>query len=63
MNIDKFQGSLSSRMGLVSSPGTSSMRSKANALRAQGLEVYNFAAGELFFDASEGMKRHAINSK
>lgn len=57
-----FRNPLSHRMGLVSAPGTSSMRAKAGALRAQGIDVYNFAAGELFFDASEGMKRHAIEA-
>lgn len=53
---------LSGRMEAVSAPGTSSMRAKANALRAQGIDIHNFAAGELFLDASEGMKRHAIHA-
>lgn len=57
-----FPRSLSQRMELVSAPGTSSMRAKANALRAQGVDIHNFAAGELFLDASEGMKRHAIDA-
>ncbi|ALV05181.1 pyridoxal phosphate-dependent aminotransferase [Roseateles depolymerans] len=56
----EFSNALAERMRLVTAPGTSSMRSKANALRAQGIEVVNFAAGELFFDASEGMRRHAV---
>lgn len=56
----EFDPALAQRMSLVAAPGTSSMRSKANALRAQGIEVFNFAAGELFLDASAGMKRHAV---
>jgi aspartate aminotransferase len=30
----------------LSAPGTSSMRSKANALKESGVNVINFAAGE-----------------
>ena len=60
--MSEFSKALAQRMSLVTAPGTSSMRSKANALRAQGVEVHNFAAGELFVDADEGMKRHAIRA-
>lgn len=59
-NTPRFSGALARRMQQVSAPGTSSMRIKANALRAQGVEVCNFAAGELSTDASSGMRRHAI---
>ncbi|WP_024696004.1 pyridoxal phosphate-dependent aminotransferase [Pseudomonas syringae] len=46
----------------IRAPGTSSMRSKANALKESGINVINFAAGELSFDASQTMKAGAIDA-
>ena len=60
--MNDFSNALAQRMSLVTAPGTSSVRSKANALRAHGVEVHNFAAGELYVDADEAMKRHAIRA-
>jgi aspartate aminotransferase len=52
--------SLSRRALDLSAPGTSSMRSKANALKESGIKVINFAAGELSFDACQEMKAGAV---
>lgn len=54
--------SLSERALGLTAPGTSSMRSKANALKEQGIEVINFAAGELSFDACQFMQAGAIDA-
>lgn len=54
--------SLSHRALILKAPGTSSMRSKANALKESGIKVINFAAGELSFDACEDMKAGAIDA-
>lgn len=54
--------SLSSRALGLSAPGTSSMRSKANALKERGVQVINFAAGELSFDACEDMRAGALEA-
>lgn len=54
--------SLSQRALGLSAPGTSSMRSKANALKESGIKVINFAAGELSFDACEDMRAGAIEA-
>jgi aspartate aminotransferase len=51
---------LSERSGRISAPGTSSMRSKANAMRDAGIKVINFAAGELSSDAAPDMRNGAI---
>lgn len=51
---------LSARAGRIGAPGTSSMRSKANALRDAGIKVINFAAGELATDAAPDMRSGAI---
>jgi len=51
---------LSDRSGHIGAPGTSSMRSKANALRDAGIKVINFAAGELSSDAAPDMRKGAI---
>ncbi|MBI6954538.1 MULTISPECIES: aminotransferase class I/II-fold pyridoxal phosphate-dependent enzyme [unclassified Pseudomonas] len=51
---------LSQRSARISAPGTSSMRSKANALRDAGIKVINFAAGELSSDAAPDMRHGAI---
>ena len=56
MDNDYFSLPLSRRAGLLSPPGTSSMRSKANALKEAGVHIVNFAAGELSFDACEDMR-------
>ncbi|KAA0987968.1 pyridoxal phosphate-dependent aminotransferase [Pseudomonas sp. ANT_J12] len=53
---------LSHRALILKAPGTSSMRSKANALKESGIKVINFAAGELSFDASADMKAGAIDA-
>ncbi|AZF49733.1 pyridoxal phosphate-dependent aminotransferase [Pseudomonas sp. R2-7-07] len=47
---------LSRRAQRLRAPGTSSMRSKANALKEASVNVINFAAGELSFDACPAMK-------
>ncbi|MDP9518818.1 pyridoxal phosphate-dependent aminotransferase [Pseudomonas protegens] len=54
--------SLSKRALGLSAPGTSSMRSKANALKESGVKVINFAAGELSFDACQDMRTGAIDA-
>ena len=54
--------SLSKRALGLSAPGTSSMRSKANALKESGVKVINFAAGELSFDACQDMRTGAIEA-
>lgn len=54
--------SLSNRALGLSAPGTSSMRSKANALKESGVKVINFAAGELSFDACQDMRAGAIEA-
>lgn len=54
--------SLSHRALILKAPGTSSMRSKANALKESGIKVINFAAGELSFDACADMKAGAIDA-
>ncbi|MEO8491955.1 aminotransferase class I/II-fold pyridoxal phosphate-dependent enzyme [Pseudomonas sp.] len=54
--------SLSARALSLSAPGTSSMRSKANALKEKGVKVINFAAGELSFDACPDMQAGAIDA-
>lgn len=51
---------LSQRSARINAPGTSSMRSKANALRDAGIKVINFAAGELSCDAAPDMRNGAI---
>ncbi|SDT02132.1 aspartate aminotransferase [Pseudomonas asplenii] len=53
---------LSQRALQLTPPGTSSMRSKANALKESGVHVINFAAGELSFDASAQMKAGALEA-
>lgn len=53
---------LSQRAQRLSAPGTSSMRSKANALKEAGINVVNFAAGELSFDACPVMKAAATDA-
>lgn len=53
---------LSQRAQRLSAPGTSSMRSKANALKEAGINVVNFAAGELSFDACPIMKAAAADA-
>lgn len=55
-------GRLSHRTLKLSAPGTSSMRSKANALKESGVRIINFAAGELAFDACQYMKAGAIDA-
>lgn len=54
--------SLSDRALNLTAPGTSSMRSKANALKEKGIKVINFAAGELSFDACQDMKEGALEA-
>jgi len=56
---------LSLRTQKISPPGTSKMRTIANELKAQGVQVINFAAGELDIDTFESVKdgaRKAIES-
>ena len=53
---------LSQRAQRLSAPGTSSMRSKANALKEAGVNLVNFAAGELSFDACPVMKAAATDA-
>ncbi|MDN8554991.1 pyridoxal phosphate-dependent aminotransferase [Citrobacter werkmanii] len=55
-------GRLSRRTLALSAPGTSSMRSKANAMKESGIRIINFAAGELTFDACQYMKIGAIDA-
>lgn len=50
---------LSIRAKNLAPPGTSSMRSKANALKEKGIHIINFAAGELSCDACPDMKTGA----
>jgi aspartate aminotransferase len=47
---------LADRTHKITPPGTSKMRELANALRRSGIDVINFAAGELDGDASDSMK-------
>ncbi|MFJ2682151.1 pyridoxal phosphate-dependent aminotransferase [Pseudomonas sp. NPDC087342] len=61
-NTSAIRLSLSHRALNLSAPGTSSMRSKANALKEKGVKVINFAAGELSFDACQEMKAGAIEA-
>lgn len=50
---------LSDRTRLLSPPGTSKMRVIANELKAAGVDVVNFAAGELDIDTSPTVKSAA----
>lgn len=60
--VSASQFSLSQRALQLNPPGTSSMRSKANALKESGARVINFAAGELSFDACAEMKAGALDA-
>lgn len=53
---------LSKRISELTAPGTSSMRVKANEMKEKGVNVINFAAGELYFDASPEIKQGAMNA-
>ncbi len=53
---------LAARTQKITPPGTSKMRTIANELKAQGLHVINFAAGELDFDTFELVKQGARNA-
>lgn len=50
---------LAQRTKKIAPPGTSRMRTIANELKAQGLHVVNFAAGELDGDTSDTVKQGA----
>ena len=50
---------LADRTHKITPPGTSKMRELANALKRSGIDVINFAAGELDGDASDAMKSGA----
>lgn len=50
---------LAERTQILKPPGTSRMRELANQLRASGIDVINFAAGELDGDASAVIKESA----
>lgn len=50
---------LADRTKKITPPGTSKMRELANALKRSGIDVINFAAGELDGDASDAMKSGA----
>jgi aspartate aminotransferase len=50
---------LADRTHKITPPGTSKMRELANALKRSGIDVINFAAGELDGDASDPMKSGA----
>lgn len=50
---------LADRTKKITPPGTSKMRELANALKRSGIDVINFAAGELDGDASDAMKNGA----
>jgi aspartate aminotransferase len=50
---------LADRTDRITPPGTSKMRELANALKRSGIDVINFAAGELDGDASDAMKTGA----
>lgn len=50
---------LAERTHLIAPPGTSRMRVLANELKAAGVHVINFAAGELDFDTDETVKQAA----
>jgi len=50
---------LADRTKKITPPGTSKMRELANALKRSGVDVINFAAGELDGDASDAMKTGA----
>ncbi|GGY14894.1 pyridoxal phosphate-dependent aminotransferase [Paludibacterium paludis] len=50
---------LAERTRLITPPGTSKMRVLANELKAAGIHVVNFAAGELDFDTSPVVKTAA----
>src|SRR3984893_15016311 len=50
---------LAERTRILKPPGTSRMRELANQLRASGIDVINFAAGELDGDASAVIKEAA----
>jgi aspartate aminotransferase len=50
---------IADRATTITPPGTSAMRELANDLRRSGIDVINFAAGELDGDASELMKTGA----
>lgn len=49
---------LADRTTNIAPPGTSAMRELANDLKRSGVDVINFAAGELDCDASDLMKLH-----
>lgn len=53
---------LAERTKKITPPNTSKMRTIANELKAAGVNVINFAAGELDFDASAIVKEAAISS-
>jgi len=61
-DLPKIELPLSDRARSITAPGTSSMRSKANALKDRGIKVINFAAGELSLDACPPMKAGAIDA-
>jgi aspartate aminotransferase len=50
---------LADRTHKITPPGTSKMRELANALERPGIDVINFAAGELDGDTSDPMKSGA----
>ncbi|WP_431478296.1 pyridoxal phosphate-dependent aminotransferase [Massilia eburnea] len=50
---------LAQRTKKIAAPGTSRMRTIANELKAQGLHIVNFAAGELDGDTSDAVKQGA----
>lgn len=53
---------LAERTNKITPPNTSKMRNIANDLKAAGVNVINFAAGELDFDTSDIVKNAAIAS-
>ncbi|RMT82956.1 aminotransferase class I/II-fold pyridoxal phosphate-dependent enzyme [Pseudomonas viridiflava] len=57
-----IQLSLACRVRGWGALGTSDIRNKVSALKESGVDVINFADGELSFDASEAMKTGAVDA-
>ena len=53
---------LAKRMGLIKPSPTLAIQAKANALRASGLDIISFGAGEPDFETPENIKEAAIKS-